>query len=28
LPAPDASHTLPNSDSSDEKINDIKESEA
>jgi Family of unknown function (DUF5681) len=28
LPAPDASHTLPNSDSSDEKINDIKEPEA
>ena len=28
LPAPDASHTLPNSDSSDEKLNDIKEPEA
>ena len=25
LPAPDASHTLPNSDSSDEKLNDINE---
>ena len=28
LPAPDASHTLPNSDSSEEKLNDINESEA
>jgi hypothetical protein len=28
LPAPDASHTLPNSDSSDEKLNDINEPEA
>jgi hypothetical protein len=28
LPAPDASDTLPNSDSSDEKLNDINESEA
>jgi hypothetical protein len=28
LPPPDASHTLPNSDSSDEKLNDINEPEA
>jgi hypothetical protein len=28
LPAPDVSHALPNSDSSDEKLNDINEPEA
>jgi hypothetical protein len=28
LPAPDASHTLPNSNSSDENINDINEEKA
>jgi hypothetical protein len=28
LPAPDASHTLPNSDQSDENLNDINEPEA